>query len=538
MKEAYQMTERLIAEFTANYMEKLFYFCLKRTGSSDEAQDLSSDIALNILSALDKGLVPQHFSAWVWQIARNRYSVWADRKHRQQKSATGADISDYDIVCDIPSAEETLIHREELALLRRELAFISSDYRDIVVAYYIEDRKIQDIAASRNLSQGTVKSKLFRARKKLKEGMDMAREFGARSFKPEEVTFVTSGPLQRGLPWNVLDRKLPKNILLEASNNPSTIEELAIELGSAIPYMEEEVALLADATLLKKTGDKYITNFYIMDKDTQMAVYKSQRRRSRERSEMLDAIVSDSLTQLRSLGIVRNDMCDNDLKWWAVIHLADDCIRQSGLYDDTWPLKRANGDVWGIMGYEENEIPETYRMIHGGNGNGADMLWRYLPGDYDYELRQRGEGKIVISTLFLADILRNNRKLSSFNSMEQREWKNMENRIAHAAEDGSIIPHFLVIYSDDMEKILETWRSHPLYAKVRENVDAAFAETIEILRKNANPLLHDLLPYCASMEMLGCRMMTFHDEINSGKLAYPESPRHYTIGMWLQLARD
>ena len=163
-------------------------------------------------------------------------------------------------------------------------------------------------------SQGTVKSKLFRARKKLKEGMDMAREFGARSFKPEEVTFVTSGPLQRGLPWNVLDRKLPKNILLEASNNPSTIEELAIELGSAIPYMEEEVALLADATLLKKTGDKYITNFYIMDKDTQMAVYKSQRRRSRERSEMLDAIVSDSLTQLRSLGIVRNDMCDNDLK--------------------------------------------------------------------------------------------------------------------------------------------------------------------------------------------------------------------------------
>ena len=139
-------------------------------------------------------------------------------------------------------------------------------------------------------------------------------------------------------------------------------------------------------------------------------------------------------------------MCDNDLKWWAVIHLADDCIRQSGLYDDTWPVKRANGDVWGIMGYEENEIPETYRMIHGGNGNGADMLWRYLPGDYDYELRQRGEGKIVISTLFLADILRNNRKLSSFNSMEQREWKNMENRIAHAAEDGSIIPHFLVIF--------------------------------------------------------------------------------------------
>lgn len=366
----------------------------------------------------------------------------------------------------------------------------------------------------------------------------MAREFGAKSFKPEEVTFVTSGDQSSGLPWNVLDRKLPKNILLEASNNPSTLEELAMELGSAIPYMEEEVALLMDATLLKKTGDKYITNFFIMDRDTQMAIYKSQRLHSPERSEMLDTIVSDSLAQLRGLGIVRNGMCDNDLKWWAILHLADYCIRQSRSYNDTWPTKRANGEVWGIMGYEENEIPETYSMIHRGSGNDANMLWCYFPGDYDYELRQHREGKIVISTLFLADILRNNRKLSSFNSMEQSEWKNIENRIAHAAEDGSIVPHFLVIYSDDMEKILEIWRSHPLYAKVRENVDVTFEETIGILRKNANPLLHDLLPYCASMEMLGCRMMTFHDEINSGKLTYPEAPRHHTIGMWLQLARD
>ena len=55
-----------IAEFTERYMEKLFYFCLKKTGNETEVQDLTQDIVLNILTALNKGIVPMCFSAWVW----------------------------------------------------------------------------------------------------------------------------------------------------------------------------------------------------------------------------------------------------------------------------------------------------------------------------------------------------------------------------------------------------------------------------------------------------------------------------------------
>lgn len=77
MSSATGMCDRLESEFAENYMEKLFYFCLKKTGSSTEAEDLTQDIALHILTALNRGTIPESFSAWVWQIARNRYSVWA-----------------------------------------------------------------------------------------------------------------------------------------------------------------------------------------------------------------------------------------------------------------------------------------------------------------------------------------------------------------------------------------------------------------------------------------------------------------------------
>ena len=90
MENVKQTKDNLIGDFTENYMEKLFYFCLKKTGNHVEAEDLTQDISLNILIALNKGTVPINFSAWVWQIARNRYSAWADAKHRRLESVTGS----------------------------------------------------------------------------------------------------------------------------------------------------------------------------------------------------------------------------------------------------------------------------------------------------------------------------------------------------------------------------------------------------------------------------------------------------------------
>ncbi|HBA48494.1 MAG TPA: hypothetical protein DCZ91_11990 [Lachnospiraceae bacterium] len=589
MRQGHQMTERLIAEFTENYLEKLFYFCLKRTGGNDEAEDLASDIALNIITALDKGTIPTSFSAWIWQIARNRYSVWADTKRRYRESAAGTAPEDCEFISDDMSVEENLIRQEELSLLRRELSFISSDYRNILIAYYIEDRKVQDIAASANLSEGTVKSKLFRARKKLKEGMNMAREFGTKSFKPENVEFITSGNQPSGIPWSLLTRKLPKNILLEASNNPSTIEELSIELGTAVPYMEEEVEILVNGTLLKRVGDKYITSFFITDRDSRFAIYKAQRRFARERSEMIGTIVSDTLAQIRSLGVVRNDMSDNDLRWWAVIYLVDHCLTKSKSYTIDFPEKRANGEEWGIMGFEQAELPEycaigqnavasprtakctettadpkTSKLtettadpkISNCTETTADpkiskhteaaadpkmptptesIFWFYKLEEYG--LWDRDTALTPADVLFLGDVIRNSRNLASFSASETVQWHNIENRFAHADSAGNIIPDILVMYHDDLKKIKRMWNSHPLFEKVVGNIETTSDETLKILRQNANPILHDQLAYCTSMHMLDLRTITMHDEINSGRLTPPNDPEHSRAAMWLVLER-
>ena len=353
MSDTNTMCDQLTREFAENYMEKLFYFCLKKTGNNNDAEDLTQDIALNILTELNKGVIPSSFSAWVWQLARNRYSKWADKKHKRLESVTGSDIGDYEIEDESENPVDEMIRAEQLALLRRELAFIKSDYRNIVVAYYIENRRIRDIASSLSLSRDAVKQRLHRARIILKEGTNMAREFGVRSYKPEQVSFVMNGlDGKKGQPWSIITHLLYKNIFLESYESPKTAEELSLELGIALPYMEDELDFLVRQQLLRKEGNKYHPDFVIVSKEEQKNIFDTNKRIQKPLAdklcEMIDLYMNNdgSKVNFEHVGY-------EAAKWTLLVRAFDvmygECI--PGDKDQEYP-ERPDGGKWELKGYE------------------------------------------------------------------------------------------------------------------------------------------------------------------------------------------
>ncbi|MBQ6906374.1 MAG: sigma-70 family RNA polymerase sigma factor [Clostridia bacterium] len=526
MQKPNEMCAKFITEFTENYMGKLFYFCLKKTGNNMEAEDLTQDIALQIITALNKGTIPTSFSAWVWQIARNRYSLWSKQKHNRNESVTGSDIGDYELEDKAENVLDEMIHTEQMALLRRELAFIKSDYRNIVVAYYIENKSVREIATLLSLSENTVKSRLYRARNILKEGMNMAREFGKRSYNPENVGFVASGWQPSGLPWSAVNRKIPHNILLQASNNPSTIEELSIELGVALPYMEEEVEMLHQATLLEKQGDKYITNFFILDKDCQMEIYNSLKSGAAERSRLISEFMDERITDIRNLGIAGEHIDDNIIRWWLVPHLIDRLIEASvkSKSNGYEPPKRANGETWGFVGYEIIEYPEDVGMGQNGCGDDGNMFWVYgeFPPNRD-------------EILLLCDCIRNKRHTSSFSDIEKNVWKNIEGKFAHISDGGEIVSDVLVLTSGSWNKIGQLFQEHRNYNKLMENMLCAYDNVEEIFKKYNHKVLHDNLGYNIRMEFYKMRRMSVNDLIANGILKCPDDPENTTALMYVVL---
>lgn len=402
MQEASKIREKLIEEFTKNYLEKLFYHCLKKTGSNIEAADLTQDIALQVFTALNKGAVPESFPAWVWQIAHNRYSVWAKEKRKRTNAVTFCDIMDYEIEDESKSILDGMIDSEQLSLLRRELSFIKSAYRDIVVAYYIENKSIREIATSLSLSVNAVEQRLHRTRILLKEGMNMERKFGKRSYNPEEIVYtnVCTAPGELGQPWTLVDPKLNQNIFLACYDNPMTVEALAIEIGVALPYTEDTVNHLTKETLLIKKGEKYETCFPIISREAQRKIHIYYE----ETIPRLIALITESIDRLM-LQYNEAGLCYygpyqsyEDAKWMLLPHFYKSlyAVCKSSPKIKLGNTQRKNSGVWDIIAFEKCDfIPDAvgfhsqsngfahYRFQHGGI---QDQTPANLSHDETYEL--------------------------------------------------------------------------------------------------------------------------------------------------------
>ena len=503
--------DSLIYAVIQDYSEKIFYFCLKKSGNVHEAEDLASDITLNIIASLDKGIIPEKLSAWIWRIARNRYSVWADKKHKQAVAEESKDISDFEIKDNAYNPEEEFVNSENLSLLRRELAMASSDYRNILVAYYFKGNKINDIARSLNIPAGTVMSKLYRARKILKEGMEMAREFGKRSYKPESISFYASGNQPSGLPWSAIKRKIPVNILCQAHNNPSTLQELSLELGIAAPYMEEEVELLVKAELLKKVeNNKYLTNFFIVPVECQNRLNEVICAFAEKHAAAIWQLAEPVLKKADELGVTFGNYSINDAKMYFALYL-EQLIETSSFKGNIFShFKRSDGGNWGIIGFEEDAVCRLPSSFFNNNGNGwIGTSWKgYQAQTQDAVFSKRRYKKDVPDYYLNATLnaIVKDVPLTQFSEAEKENLQKLTNE-GFCAVQCSGRPYVnAIVFKDKMEVQLKEYLcSLAGYKSLSKDMRNCIDTTKEIVAEYSNKYLKEDFEFYAAMSIVELR---------------------------------
>ena len=399
--------------------------------------------------------------------------------------------------------------------------------------FYIEDRKTKDIAKTLGLPEGTVKTRLVRARNILKEGMNMAREFGVKSYRPENVSFIGSGN-HPDKPHEATSRLIPKNILLEASDNPSTIEELAIELGIAVPYMEEEVGLLEEITLLKKLENgKYVTNIYIVNAETRLAAYYAVRKNSAERTRLLDEMVSDTLPAIRALGIAPKSMSDADLKWFLFLQAVDVCLSDVKSDAIRPAPPRENGDTWGFTGYESASLPEHSFVGKDGNGYVDEyMFWSY--DIHDFNMRERIGDMPYESIRLFCDLVEDGRRIETLTEAEKTLWRAVDGKFAHADGAGNVLADIPVMNGAKKKAMYALWREHSQYEKLKALFCGAFEEILAIYRKNSSAMWQDTVGAKAKQHLFDIRWITLRDAVEAGMLFVPADVKTSRVAMYVE----
>ncbi|MDR0917279.1 MAG: RNA polymerase sigma factor [Oscillospiraceae bacterium] len=545
--------DALIHEYADEFLEKVFYFCLRKCGGVTAAEDLAGDITLSIVTQLRRGAVPESFPAWVWKIARNRYSKWALSARKTRELFTADELSELDIASDT-AVGDALMHDEELRLLRRELAFVARDYREILVAYYIENRKTDEIAMTLNIPKGTVVSKLHRIRKKLKEGMSMSREFGKLSYNPENVGFVMNGQSGRdGTPWCFLSRLLSKNVLLAAYRNPSTAEELAIELGIALPYMEDELSQLVQFELMKKNGDKYETAIFIVSAKAQERCYLHMASIAAELSSLAIKTVEFRIRCYEENGVKWHEGYQNyeDMKWALLMRRVDDfyfdVIRRHPPEKDVPNIsrnrhtRRPSGGEWDLLGLEDCKIDRPPFIGLHGTGETYDYgSYNYQFGQYKFQYEKITEQTPVQLSenqcRALVDIARQTAEKTPLVILDELV------QFGYLRKDGEAYrPTFMVTFSDKLGELTEEQKAEyqrlakpaielldSLYLVCRE---AVTSEVPVFLREDEHQISH------AIANLMFPRESVFKAALDSGWLSYdvndPDSAKRRMLGAYL-----
>ena len=518
MKGGKELAEFRIGEFTSEYFERVYYYCLKKTGSETEAAELSQDIALGIIEQLRRGACPDSFSGWVWQIVRNIYAGWATEKHKTRERLSDTDISEFEIP-DNSDFVSDLIREEDIATIRREMAFILSEYRNVLLMYYIQSKRVCDIAKNLGIPEGTVKTRLFRARQKLKEGMYMAREFGKRSYNPERLSFSASGNQPSGLPWSAVQRKIPVNILCEANNNPSTVEELAIELGIAAPYMEDEVDILEKSELLKKLDDgKYITNFFIAPSECIEEVNELCEDFAYDNYKKFWHMASDFVAKHYAEFIGESTMSEQDATMFFFLELVT-TVKETSDGAAWGRFKRKDGGSWGFIGYEQGARHGRINACSFSD-NGVTMrddcnklhLRGYIGDNVRFGKRIYKDSCFYIDSndiIVIRELVKNGYGTKGFTDLQ----KNILDRFCdngYFVKDGDRYkPTILIFEGDKLSELINL-----MICEHREEYDALVAamkklydDTVGVIAKYSVPCLKDDFDYyvCAMLyKMRGC----------------------------------
>ena len=297
-------------EKVAEMSKAIFQYCLSRTSSYQESEDLSQEILLTLCDSIENLRDEKAFYAFVWRTADNILKSW----YRNRTKRSTAELDDNMSDGSWEAREEQSELNEQLRLITRELSLLNSNYRRVMVTYYIDGLSVKDISVRFSLTQSMVKYLLFQSRKRIKEGITMDRTFGEYSYNPVKLDLRwLTAPIRdyNGLHFS----SIQQNILMACYYDNQNEEQLSLQLGVPTAYLEDELKNLLEYELLGVKNGFYLTNVMINTNRAMTERFRAKADLLKETAEKIKAFFDTNEEKIRSIGFYGCDMSVNSLKW-------------------------------------------------------------------------------------------------------------------------------------------------------------------------------------------------------------------------------
>ena len=174
--------EAAFNELVRLYEAKVFHLVLRMIGDRAEAEDVAQEVFITVFKSIDGFRGDAKLSTWLYRVATNHCKnriKYLGRRARGQKQVFD-ELSERDAIesatmqtsATVPRPDEAVEGRQTEHIVQRALGLIDDEHRELIVLRDLEGLSYEEIQGITGLAEGTVKSRLHRARVALKNAVD------------------------------------------------------------------------------------------------------------------------------------------------------------------------------------------------------------------------------------------------------------------------------------------------------------------------------------------------------------------------------
>ena len=158
-------------ELVLRYEKTVYNLALRMVGDRDDAFDMTQEAFIKAYGSLSSFRGDSKFSVWIYRITTNVCLDFLRSKSRKQQVSLTVSDDDEDAQLDIPDpkadTEQQLIKKISMQSVEEGLKTLPDKQRQILVMRELGGMSYAEIGKALSIEEGTVKSRIFRARKRL-----------------------------------------------------------------------------------------------------------------------------------------------------------------------------------------------------------------------------------------------------------------------------------------------------------------------------------------------------------------------------------
>ncbi len=179
--------EQAFSSLVRAYERRVFALVVRMLGNRAEAEDLAQEVFVQVFKAVGTFRGESKLSTWIYRIAinlcknrskylRSRHAGEQDELEAVQERAMGevARGTGRAIAAQVERPDEMMAGRQIERIVQRAILALEPSFRECLVLRDVEDLSYEDIGQITGLPEGTVKSRIHRARSQLKELVEQA----------------------------------------------------------------------------------------------------------------------------------------------------------------------------------------------------------------------------------------------------------------------------------------------------------------------------------------------------------------------------